>query len=82
MNGGPAGRPGGELPRKVTVKLAGSDEQVEAKVVTHAAKRVAEAAAVSAAEEAHKMALGAARAATRPPSTSIIVDNALRVHRM
>jgi len=33
VNGGPAGRPGGELPRKVTVKLAGSDDQVEAKVV-------------------------------------------------
>lgn len=33
VNGGPAGRPGGELPRKVTVKLAGSNEQVEAKVV-------------------------------------------------
>ena len=63
-------------------------EQVEAKVVTRAARRAAEAAAVSAAEEARKMALGAARAAkraaiaTRPPSTSIIVDNALRVHRM
>lgn len=33
VNGGPAGRPGGELPRKVMVKLAGSEEQVEAKVV-------------------------------------------------
>lgn len=33
VNGGPAGRPGGELPRKVTVKLAGTDEHVEANVV-------------------------------------------------
>jgi len=33
VNGGPAGRPGGELPRKVTVKLPGSDEQVDANVV-------------------------------------------------
>jgi len=33
INGGPAGRPGDELPRKVAVKLAGSDEQVEAEVV-------------------------------------------------
>lgn len=33
VNGGPAGRPGGELPRKVSVKLAGTNEQVVAKVV-------------------------------------------------
>lgn len=33
VNGGPAGRPGGELPRKVTVKLAGSNAQVDARVV-------------------------------------------------
>jgi len=33
VNGGPAGRPGGDLPRKVTVKLAGMETGVEAKVV-------------------------------------------------
>lgn len=62
-------------------------EQVATKMVTRADKRKAEAEAAAAAEEARKVAIGAARAAkraaiaTRLPSTVIVVDTALRVHR-
>ena len=60
---------------------------VAKKVVTRAAKRKAEAEAAADAKNARLYEMGAKRAAKRAaiaarlPSTSIVVDNALRVHR-